>query len=97
MAFYELQVSRERKFVEGASRNDWESIVCPKSVGHQRAGKRLTALYLDVLSSDVVDFSRTMLSDVVITQHALNAFRKAGLTGFDVRPTRIEGDRKSVV
>ena len=91
MTFYELQVSRARKFVEGASLNDWESVVCPQDPGHQRAGRRLTDLFLDIVSWNVVDFSRTMLSDIVITDRALEALRQAGLTGFQVRPTRVEG------
>lgn len=91
MMFYELQVSRSRKFVEGASHNDWESINCSKDAGHQRAGRRLTDLLLDIVSWNVVDFSRTMLSDIVITDHALKVLVAAGLTGFRVRPTKIEG------
>lgn len=90
MGFYELQVGRDRTFVEGASTNDWESITCEKDPGHQRAGRRLTELFLDILSRNVVDFSRTMLSDVVITDHALDALRGARLTGFEVRPAMIE-------
>lgn len=50
MDFYELQVGRDRQFVEGASANDWESITCERDPGHERAGRRLTALLLDVLS-----------------------------------------------
>ena len=91
MIFYELQIGRARKFVEGGSLNDWESVLCTKDAGHQRAGRRLTDLFLDVLSWNVTDFSRTMLSDIVITDHALHVMREAGLTGFTVRPTRIEG------
>ena len=60
MMFYELQVGRAWTFVEGASRNDWTSIVCPKDEQHQRAGGRSTPLYLDVVSRIEVDFSRTI-------------------------------------
>lgn len=91
MNFYELQVGRERKSIEGASVNDWESITCDKDPGHQRAGRRLTELFVDILSWNVTDFSRTMLSDIVITDHALGVLRGAGLTGFGVRPAKIEG------
>jgi hypothetical protein len=91
MDFYELQVGRERKCLEGASPNDWESVTCEREPGHQRAGRRITELFLDILSWNVVDFSRTMLSDIVITDHALNVLRDAHLTGFEVRPTKIEG------
>ncbi len=91
MTYYELQVGRAARFVEGASQNDWESIVCPRDAGHRRAGRRLTPLYVDVLSWNVVDFSRTMLSDVVITKNTLDVLHEAGLTGFEVRPARVEG------
>jgi hypothetical protein len=90
MDFFELQIGRDRKFVEGASANDWESIACEKHPEHQRAGPRITELFLDILSWNVVDFSRTMLSDIVITNHALNVLRAARLTGFEVRPTQIK-------
>lgn len=90
MLSYELQISRAQQFVEGAHQNDWESVVCAKDPGHQRAGRRLTELFLDVVSWNVVDFSRTMLSDVVITDHALQVLRESELTGFEVRPTQIK-------
>src|ERR1051325_1366598 len=90
MAFHELQVSRERKFVEGASSNDWESVICARDPGHQRAGRRVTELFLDIVSWNVTDFSRTMLSDIVITDHALQVLNEAGLTGFHVEPTKVE-------
>jgi hypothetical protein len=48
-------------------------------------------LFLDVLSRNVVDFSRTMLSDIVVADHALQVMREEGLTGFEVRPAVIEG------
>ena len=90
MAFYELQVGRARRIIEGSSQNDWESIVCPKDAGHQRAGRRSTPLSLDVLSPNVADFSRTMLSDIVITDRVFQVLREEGLTGFQVKPTTIE-------
>jgi hypothetical protein len=89
MTFYKLEIGRERKYIEAGSDNDWESIVCPKDPGHLRAGRQLTDLFLDVLSWNGADFSRTMLSGVVITDHALEALRGAGLTGFAVKPTRV--------
>jgi hypothetical protein len=90
MTFYKLQVGRERRFIEGASRNDWAAVICPKDAGHRRAGRRVTPLYLDILSYAVVDFSRTMLSDIVITERAHSVLREAGLTGFEVQPARVE-------
>jgi hypothetical protein len=87
MAFFKLQIDWP-KFIEGGSGNDWESIRCPKNPGHQRAGRRVTDLIIDVVSWNVVDFSRTMLSEVV-TDHALAVLRAANLSGFIVRPTRV--------
>ena len=89
MAFYKLQISRARKFVEASDRNDWETIRCSTDPGHQRAGRRVTELILDVVSWNVVDFSRTMLSDIVVTDHALDVLRVANLTGFIAKPTQI--------
>jgi Protein of unknown function (Gmx_para_CXXCG) len=89
MNFVTLEISRRRKFVEGSSDNDWESVVCARNPGHQRVGRRLTDLSLNILSWNAVDFSRTMLSDIVITNHAFSVLSEAGLTGFEVRPTKI--------
>jgi hypothetical protein len=91
MTFYELQVGRTRKFIEGSSRNDWETLICRIDSGHQRVGRRLTPLFLDVLSWNVVDFSRTMLSDIVVADHALRVLREKELTGFEVQPAMIDG------
>jgi hypothetical protein len=88
MAFYKLQVG-ERSFIEGGSGNNWAGVICLKNPGHQRAGPRTTVLRLDVLSWNVVDFSRTMLSDVVITDHARNILHDAALTGFLLKPTEV--------
>lgn len=69
--------------------NDWEGIVCPKEPGHQRAGRRITDLHIDIMSKKVVDFSTTFLSDIVISDNALKILEAAGLTGFRVKPTHI--------
>jgi hypothetical protein len=89
MKFFKLEISRARLFIEGNETNDWESIVCSKDEGHQRAGRRLTGLALDVMSWHVVDFSRTMLSEIVITDHALKVLRDAKLSGFTVNPVDV--------
>ena len=81
--FYDLITPK--KFVELSEGNDWEGIVCPKNSGHQRAGERITKLHIHCVSTRVVDFSKTILSDFVITDHALEVLRQAGLTGFEVK------------
>jgi hypothetical protein len=85
MAYYKLEIDRADGFVESSDENDWESIRCSADPDHQRAGRRVTVLKLDVVSSKVADFSRTMLSDVVITDHALEVLRSAKLTGFSIQ------------
>ena len=89
MDFYDLQIPYDCAFIDGASGNDWESVVCAANPGHQRAGRRLTPLFLEVFSGDVVDFSRTLVSDIVVTDHAVNVLQGARLTGFDVRPVNV--------
>jgi hypothetical protein len=87
--FWKVEIGRDRPFLEGGEANRWESTSCAKHKGHQRAGRRLTALALDVLSWNVSDFSRTMLGDIVVSQHALDVLRNANLSGFVVNPVRL--------
>lgn len=94
MKYYELLVSRDDTCLEGGVGNDWEGIVCPSDPGHQRAGRRITLLHVELLSKTITDFSRTMLSDIVITQHALNTLKDLGLSGFDVKPTVVSWSPK---
>jgi len=89
MKFYRLLPDYEKSCVEGSEGNDWEGIVCPVDPGHQRAGRRVTTLHVDIIKSRIVDFSSTLL-DNVITDHALNVLKAAGLTGFTVKPLVIE-------
>lgn len=86
--FFDLECS-DRKFIEGSEHNDWEGIICPKEPGHQRAGRRITELHIDIVSKKVADFSKTLLSDIVITARALKVIEGAGLTGFCVKPIQI--------
>jgi Protein of unknown function (Gmx_para_CXXCG) len=82
--FYDLRTPKN--FVELSEGNDWEGITCPIDSGHQRAGRRITELHLHCVSKKVADFSSTILSDIVITDHALDVLRQEGLTGFNVKP-----------
>ena len=83
--FYRLDCSDSR-FVELSEGNDWEGIVCPKDQGHQRAGRRITKLHVDLVSKRTVDFSSTILGDKVITDAALRVLNAAKLTGFRTEP-----------
>jgi Protein of unknown function (Gmx_para_CXXCG) len=91
MTFYKLEISRQKEFIEGSDANDWESVVCMKNPGHQRAGRRIGNLSLDILARNILDFARTMLSDVVVTDHARDVLERAELTGFIFEPTDVTG------
>lgn len=83
--FHRLDCSHSR-FVELAEGNDWEGVVCPMNDGHQRAGRRITSLHVNLISKRAVDFSSTVLSNTVITDDALKILIEAKLTGFRVEP-----------
>ena len=88
--FYKLVVDGESP-VEVSDGNHWESVKCPKYPGHQRPGRRTTDLHLEVRSKrPIPDFSRTMLSDIIVTQTALDKLVAANLTGFTVKSVIIE-------
>ena len=80
--YFNLEVDRDQPSVEYSDDNDWESIQCAVNPGHQRAGRRITELRVDLLTANVPDFSRTMLSDIVVSSNALMALRRSGLTGY---------------
>jgi hypothetical protein len=80
------KVSTLKDFVELSEGNDWEGITCPIDSGHRRAGRRITELHIECVAKKVADFSSTILSDIVITDHALSVLRREGLTGFEVKP-----------
>ena len=88
MEFYRLQVIG-RNIVDYAEGNDWEGITCSIDKGHRRAGRRITELILQVTSPEILDFSLTFLSDIVITDRALQILRDEQLKGFEVKPARI--------
>jgi hypothetical protein len=94
MAFYELEVGRERPLVEGSDANEWESIVCSKNPDHQRAGRRITTLSVDILSRSIPDFTRTMLSDVIVTDRVREALQSAKLTGLIFNPVVVASTPK---
>lgn len=83
--FYRLDCG-DSQFVELSELNDWESITCPLFDGHQRAGRRITKLQVDIVAKQITDFSTTILPYFVISDHALKVLNSAKLTGFRVDP-----------
>ena len=92
MIFYDISY-KEKLCLDMDLGNDWESISCPEDEGHRRAGRRITDLNIQVRSRKIVDFSWTMMSDVVITDRALHVLRNNRLTGFEVKPAIITSSR----
>ena len=67
---------------------DWEWIKCPVHDGHQRAGKRIGELSVELPGGAVQDFVWTWLSECVVQDSVLELLRSHGLTGWEVRPVR---------
>ena len=95
MIFYEIY-DAGKSCVDYGEGNDWEGIVCSVDEGHRRAGRRITELRLELISSNIVDFSWTILSDIVVTERVVQVFEEAGLTGYELKPTKIVSVAKRV-
>ena len=93
--FYRLCCS-DARFVDLSEGNDWEGVTCPREPGHQRAGCRTTDLHIDIVSKRIADFSSTILGNIVVTDSALKALEKSGLTGFCVKPVVVHGIPKGM-
>lgn len=93
--YYDFDCSNH-EFVQLSEGNDWESIVCPINDGHQRPGRRITELHINLVSRRIVDFSATILPYVVITDHALQVLASAKLTGFRVQPVVVHAHPKGM-
>jgi hypothetical protein len=73
----------EADYRDGA---DWEGVTCPVDDEHQRAGRRITDLDVEVRSGVKADFLWTFLSDCLIQDRVLELLRKNEVTGFEVKP-----------
>jgi len=65
-----------------------ESIICPLDDGHQRSGEYRSDLSVLLTQEPVQDIVWTWYSDCLIQDHVLDAFRSAGLTGFEIKPVK---------
>lgn len=65
-----------------------EHLFCTANSGHQRGGKRLTDLSVVLPRGPLNDFVWTWYSDCLVQNHVVEIFRRASLTGFDVKPVR---------
>ncbi len=87
--FYLLEEPKRNKCVCDSapeSEDKYEKIICPLVKGHQRAGRRLTPLNVEIPCSPAPDFLFTMLSKFIVQERAIAILQEAGLTGFGVSP-----------
>lgn len=89
MIFYKLSSKGDYQ-AEFAKGNDWEGIKCPVDEGHQRAGRRITDLKIDLPSAKVPHFMTTILSDWIITEEVAALFEEAGFTGYTLKPVIVD-------
>lgn len=93
MNFFKIN-DKGKPCVDYALGNDWESIKCSEVDDHQRAGKRITALTLKLITTKIVDFSWSTLADIVVSQRAIEIFRESRLSGFRVEPVKLVQNKK---
>lgn len=65
---------------------DMEQVICPIDPGHQRGGKRLGDLNVELPSGSVQDFVWTWYSECLIQDHVLATFLNERFSGFEVKP-----------
>ncbi|MBC7352010.1 MAG: hypothetical protein H5U08_06600 [Thermogutta sp.] len=79
-----------KRLAEWADDMHYEStVICPLHEGHQRPGKRqpnLSIVLPGKTVDDVDDFVWTWYSECLVQDHVLELFRRAGLTGYEVKP-----------
>lgn len=97
--FYKLEYTGSF-WPEYAEATDWEAISCPLNDGHQRAGKRIKDLMIELPSPKVPHFMKTMLSDWIISEEVAQLFSAAGFSGYKLRPVTVvkvrSGSKKDI-
>lgn len=71
--------------VEYAEGTDWEAIRCPEHEDHQRAGRRIGKLKINIIGKKKRDFYWTFLSECVINDKTLNILKENNITGFNIK------------
>jgi hypothetical protein len=88
LRFWCLSAPRTERLL--AERNDRENqaeiIKCSREPGHQRGGKRLTALSVFLPREFQGDFLWTWHTDCLISRRALHVLAEHDLTGFEAKP-----------
>jgi len=78
--------SRRAEWVDGEVRV--ESVSCPVDPDHQRSGRRLTDLSLELPGRIVDDFVWTWYGECLVQDSVVEVFKALKLTGYELRPIR---------
>lgn len=89
MKFFNLSSDDRYKEVEYSEGTDWESIKCPVYDGHQRAGKRIGNMRINIIEKRNTDFLWTFLSECLVTDKTAKIFKEAGFTGFELKTVQV--------
>jgi hypothetical protein len=80
----------DAKEAEYGNGMDWEGIKCPVNDEHQRAGRRITDLRVELRGRTVEDFVWTFFCECLVQDRVLDIFRANNVTGFEVKPKPVK-------
>lgn len=89
MTFYCIDRDEKYKDVQYAEGTDWEGIVCPRYDGHQRAGKRIGHMRVNIKSKKVADFLWTFLSEGIINEKVARKLAQNNVTGYSLQEVEV--------
>lgn len=90
MIFYDMQKNYKFDDVDYENNTDWESIICSECDGHQRAGKRIGKLKIEITGKNKSDFFWTsLLSELIITDKVATIFKENNVTGYDLKEVEV--------
>ena len=89
MTFYHISYDPKLKDVQYSEGTDWETIICPKYSGHQRAGNRIGLMKIDLKFGKTGDFLWTFLSECLIKNEIAVIFQTNNITGYELKKAAI--------
>ena len=88
MKFWKLVSPRNKRLLAERTKDVMHlgTVICPANSGHQRGGKRIGHLSVDLPRDFERDFIWTWHSDCLLTKRAVDVLRKNRVTGFETLP-----------
>jgi len=88
MKFWKLVSPRNKRLLAERTKDVMHlgTVICPANSGHQRAGRRIGKLSVDLPRDFERDFIWTWHSDCLLTKRAVDVLRKNRVTGFETLP-----------